>query len=140
ELRENGEIVGIRYEVPDLVEFASSTTPDAKGPGVDRMEFERSDPVSKPTLVTLTLEQIEERKARKRLLAPIVLDARRINMFQGQIERLLCATWRIRTEQRDLLIQEFQQRTRADIEANELSAIEQKATADLTAKLGRPPT
>jgi hypothetical protein len=138
ELRENGEIVGIRYEVPDFVQVASSTKPDAKGPGVDRMEFEPSDPVSK--LVTLTLEQIEERKARKRLLAPIVLDARRINMFHGQIERLLCTTWRIRTQQRDRLIQEFQERTRADIEANELPAIKQKATADLTAKLGRPPT
>jgi len=71
---------------------------------------------------------------------PIVLDARRINMFQGQIDRLLCTTWRVRTEQRDRLIGEFQQRTLAEIMANELPAIEQKATVDLTAKLGRPPT
>jgi WD40 repeat protein len=138
EVRENGDIVALRYDVPDAAQFATDF--EAKGPGVDRRDFVRSDPVTQPRLVTLTLDQVAARKTEQRILAPIVLDARRINMFSGQIDRLLCATWRVRTQQRDRLITLFQQRTRDEIVANDLAQIQQDATTALTAKLGRAPT
>ena len=139
EVRGNlGKITGIRYEVPDFVAQQSSI--EAKGPGVDRMDFTRDDPLNEPRLVTLALEQIDERKAAQRILAPIVLDARRINMFGGQIDQLLCTTWRIRTQQRNRVLGEWEQQERADIAANELAGIEQDATDDLTQELGHAPS
>ena len=139
EVRDNGVVTAIRYEVPDIDEEMAIGF-EAKGPGVDRLDFVRADPVNEPTLVTLTLDQIVDRKAQKRVLAPIVLDAQRINMFEGQIAQLLCITWRIRTDQRNRLIGEFQRSAREDIETNELTEIEQKARKALTEKLHRPPT
>lgn len=138
EERDAGAVSAIRYEVPDFVRFASDFT--ATAPGADRLDFVRSDPTNQPTVVTLTVEQILERKELRRVLAPIVLDARRINMVGGQIDQLLCATWRMRTQQRDRLIGEFQQHEHDEINANERPQIEQDAAADLTAELGRAPT
>jgi hypothetical protein len=138
ELRENGDIVALRYDIPDAAQHAADF--EARGPGVDRRDFVISDPLTQPRLVTLSLDQVAARKAEQRILAPTVLDARRINMFGGQIDRLLCVTWRVRTQQRDRLIALFQQRTRDDIIANGLAQIQQDATTALTAKLGRAPT
>src|SRR5262249_664341 len=54
EVRENGVITGIRYEVPDFVRQARENDNfTATGPGVDRLDFTRTDPVNEPTLVTL---------------------------------------------------------------------------------------
>jgi hypothetical protein len=138
EERDGGAVSAVRYDVPDFVQFTADFT--AKAPAVDRMDFARSDPVGEPTVVTLTVDQVLERKALGRVLAPIVLDARRIYMVGGQIDQLLCTTWLIRTRQRDRLIGAFQRRTRDEINANERAAIEQDAIADLTEKLHRVPT
>jgi WD40 repeat protein len=144
EERDSGAVSAVRYDVPDFVSFANDFT--ATAPGVDRLDFVRSDPANEPRIVTLTVDQVVERKelnrgkGERRVLAPIVLDAQRIYMVGGQIDQLLSATWRMRTQQRDRLINEFKQHTRDEINANERAAIEQDATADLTAKLGRAPT
>ena len=138
EEREGGAVSAVHYDVPDFVRFANDFTSTA--PGVDRLDFVRTDPTNAPTVVTLTVDQILSRKELNRVLAPIVLDAQRIYLVGGQIDQLLCATWLLRTRQRDRLIAAFQQRTRDDINANERAAIEQDATADLAAKLHRPPT
>jgi WD40 repeat protein len=118
EVREMGNIVWLRYDVPGFVPLNDAGEFTATGPGVDRLPFTRDDPVNDPTLVTLTIDQIVERKALNRVLAPIVLEARRINMFEGQIDQLLCVTWRVRTQQRNRLIDAFQRAKRAEIGAD----------------------
>jgi hypothetical protein len=55
----------------------------------------------------------------------------------GQIDQLLLASWRPRTQHRNWLIAEFEQQEREKIDANERAAIEADATADLTQKLHR---
>ena len=121
----------MRYDVPDFLSFANDFKPEVTAPGVDRLDFVRADEVSEPTVVTLTVGQILERKELKRVLAPIVLDAQRIYLVSGQIDQLLCATWRMRTRERDRLIREFQDRERDEINANERAQIEQDVAADL---------
>lgn len=131
EVREMGKIVGLRYDVRDFVQLNVAGEFVAKGPGVDRMSFTPPEP-AEPTLITLTLEQIVERKGVNRILAPIVLDARRINMFEGQIDQLLCVTWRVRTQQRNILIDRFKSQKHEEIEA--------EVRAELTNSLGHAPT
>jgi WD40 repeat protein len=116
ETRDSTGVTAVRYEVPDFARFATDIT-EAKGPGVDRLNFLRADPVNHPTWVTLTVDEILDRKAQKRVLAPIVLDARRINLDGGQIDQLLCCTWRVRTQERNRLINEFRSRRHDEIEA-----------------------
>ena len=136
EEREAGTVSAVRYDVPDFLSPANAFPP-ATAPGVDRLDFVRSDPANEPRVVTLTVDQIVERKelnrskGERRVLAPIVFDAQRIYIVGGQIDQLLCATWRMRTQQRDRLINEFRRRTRDDINANERPQIEQDVIADL---------
>jgi hypothetical protein len=139
EVREMGNVIGLRYDVPDFVPLNDSGEFTAKGPGVDRLPFTRDDSASDPTLVTLTIEQITERKALNRVLAPIVLEARRINMFEAQIDQLLCVTWRVRTQQRNALINTFQRARRAEIEADK-AALVAEVTEDLPDDLGHDPS
>jgi hypothetical protein len=131
EERDGGAVSAVRYDVPDFVRFADDFT--ATAPGVDRLDFVRADPTNQPTVVTLTVDQILERKDDnlRRVLAPIVLDAQRIYLVGGQIDQLLSATWRVRTQHRDRLIREFQDRERDKINANERAQIEQDVAADL---------
>jgi WD40 repeat protein len=138
EEREGGAVTVVHYEVPDFVRFDADIK--ATAPGVDRLDFVRADIANAPTIVTLTVDEILSRKELNRVLAPIVLDAQRIHMEGGQIDQLLCAPWLLRTRHRNRLIEAFKQRALDDINANERAAIEQDATADLTAKLNRPPT
>jgi WD40 repeat protein len=115
EVRDGAGVVAIRYVVPDYASVRADVE-EAKGPGVDRMDFQPPD-ASEPTVVVLTNEQVLERKAQQRVLAPIVLDARRIFMVGGQIDQLLCCTWRVRTQERDRLINAFRSQRRDEIEA-----------------------
>lgn len=139
EVRQMGNVVGIRYEVPDFVELEEAGDFDAKGPGVDRMPFTRDDPTNEPTLVTLTLDQILERKAANRILAPVVLDARRINMFEGQIDQILCVTYRVRTRERNRLVNARVRQRKQEIEAD-MASLVAEVTDELTQELGRAPT
>jgi WD40 domain-containing protein len=131
--RDGGVVSAVRYDVPDFLDFVDDFRPEVTAPGVDRLHFVRSDEVNEPRVVTLTIDEIVERKDDKlrRVLAPIVLDAQRIYMVGGQIDQLLSATWLLRTRHRDRLINEFKRRTRDDINANERAQIEQDVIADL---------
>lgn len=131
EERDGDAVSAVRYDVPDFLRFANDFKPEVTAPGVDRLDFVRADEVNEPTIVTLTVGQIIERKELKRVLAAIVLDAQRICRVGGQIDQLLCATWRMRTRERDRLIREFQDRERDEINANERAQIEQDVAADL---------
>jgi WD40 repeat protein len=130
EERDGGTVSAIRYNVPDFLS-PSNAFPPATAPGVDRLDFVRTDPMNEPTVVTLTVDQILERKESKRIIALIVLDAQRIFMVGGQIDQLLSATWRMRTQQYNRVISEFQQRERDEINTNERAQIEQDVAADL---------
>ena len=130
EERDGGAVSAVRYDVPDFLRFANDFKPEVTAPGVDRLDFVRADEVNEPTVVTLTVGQILERKELKRVLAPIVLDAKRIYLVGGQIDQLLCATWRMRTRERDRLIREFQDRERAQIEQDVAADLGGSATPE----------
>jgi WD40 repeat protein len=139
EVRRMGNVVGIRYEVPDFVALQEAGEFDAKGPGVDRMPFTRDDPTNEPTLVTLTIDEILERKAANRILAPVVLEARRINMFEGQIDQILGITYRVRTQERNRLVAARVRQRKQEIDAD-MATLVADVTDELTQKLGRAPT
>jgi WD40 repeat protein len=139
EVRQMGNVVGIRYEIPDFVALQDVGEFEATGPGVDRMHFTRDDPAGEPTLVTLTIDEILERKAANRILAPVVLEARRINMFEGQIDQILSITYRVRTQQRNRLVDARVRERKEEIEAD-MATLVADVTDELTQKLGRAPT
>lgn len=133
-----GKVEALRYRVSDFANI--STDLEASGPGRDRMEFSRTDPVNEPTLVSLTLEQIAARIEAKRLLAPITYNAERIHLVNGQIDHLLCLSRRERGEARDRAIRRFRDSTRAQIRADQGADIRAQVIVDLTTQLGRAPT
>lgn len=133
-----GKISALRYRVSDFQNLTNDL--QATAPGTDRMDFTRSNPAGEPTLVSLTLEQIAARIEAKRLFAPIIYNAERIHMVNGQIDHILCLSRRERSEARDRAIRRFRESTRAEIRQSQGAAIRQQAIADLTASLGRTPT
>jgi hypothetical protein len=116
ETRDSTGVTAVRYEVPDFAQFSADIL-QGTGPGVDRMSFLQHDPVGQPTVITLTVEEILERKELERVLAPIVLDARRVFLDGGQIDQMLCCTWLVRTRERNRLVNDFRSRRHDEIEA-----------------------
>lgn len=138
EQRAGGGVAGLRYRVRDFARIASDL--EANAPGRDRMDFSRLDPTNEPTLVTLTNDQMAERIASKRLLAPISYKAERIYLVDNQIDGLLCLSLRERAEQRRRLIDEFRAETKQQIRDDEGDDIRDEVIAELEQKLGRTPT
>lgn len=131
-----GQVSGLRYRVNDI----DRVVPLAEvAPGADRLPFVVDDP-AEPTLVTLTLDQAQERKDTDRLHAPVNYNAKRVHIVEGQIAHLLCLSRREENELRGVIVGEFRAEKKAEITADEGAQIEADAAVDLEALLGRPPT
>jgi hypothetical protein len=139
-----GAVTHLRYRVTDFAEHEADY--EALAPGTDRRSFRRADPAAEPTLVSLTLEQIDERSvpdradAPGRVLAPVALVPRRVHTPRGQIDHILCISRREIGEERSRLIDEFRARTRPEIEATEGERVRTEVAVELEEELGRPPT
>jgi hypothetical protein len=129
---------GMRYRVQDFLQRRADF--GATAPGTDRMAFSRSDPTGEPTLVSLTLAQIDERIAAHRLSAPVTYTAERIHLLENQIDALLVLSRRERAEQRQLLISAFRGRMFDVIVAEFGGEWRVQIIDELSQQLGRPPT
>jgi hypothetical protein len=131
-------VVALRYWVPDFLTITVGL--GSVGPGSDRMDYARLDPTNEPTLVTLTLDQIEERIAVGRLLAPITYTPERIHLVENQIDNLLCLSRRERNNIVDTLINNFGEGKRTDILDEDGDTIRDEISEELEEELERPPT
>jgi hypothetical protein len=139
-----GAVTHLRYRVADFVELEEGFT--AVAPGTDRRTFRRADPEGEPTLVSLTLDQIAERRVPDRedgparVLAPVALVPRRVHTPRGQIDHILCVSRREIEEERTRLVEAFRARTKPVIERREGARLRREERARLEEELGRPPT
>ena len=143
--RTDGAVTGLRYLVWDFNAHntdVNGTVADfrAFAPSTDRLEYERSDPIAAPSLVSLTLEQLAVRIPEKKVLAPLVYNAERISMLGGQVDQILVLTSRERAEAREQVEVRFRAQQRAFIEDESGDIIRLLVTAVLENELGRQPT
>lgn len=138
EERTGTSLSGVRYRVQDFGPRRADF--DAIAPGTDRMAFSRADPAGEPTLVSLSLAQIDERIAAHRLSAPVTYTAERIHLLDHQIDALLVLSRRERAEQRQLLVSAFRRRMFDVIVAEFGTEWRVQIIDELTQQLGRPPT
>lgn len=138
EERDAEAVSALRYEVLD---FASQTASLAAiAPGTDRMDYLRRDAIAEPTLVTLSLEQIAERIAAKRLFAPINYTAERIHLVDGQIDDLLMLSRRERNNLSNRLVRDFRNQMRAVVVTNYSDSLREDERQKFWLKNNRQPT
>jgi WD40 repeat protein len=129
-----GAVEGLRYRVADFEQIGGDLT--ATGPGQDRLPFTRTDLITEPTLVTLSMAQIAERIEKARLVASIHYTPERIFVVSHEIDGLLCMSVRERNELTNFEIERFKEKVR-DENRDEVRV---EVIADLDEELGRPPT
>jgi hypothetical protein len=138
----DGTISGLRYRVRDLASIADDLV--AVAPGTDRLPYATvaasTDPRREENLIALTLAQVDERIAGKRLAAPILYIPERIHLDHNAIRHVLALSSREIDELRSSLIDGFRRSEDARVRADQGAAIAQQATDDLRAALGREPT
>lgn len=132
----NGEVATLRYRVADLTEIAGDLAEVAPGP--DRRPFLPAD-AARPTLVGVTLDQVNDRIGSERLVHPIALAAMMIELVDNHIGLMLLISRREIDEERGRLIDRLRQDTEDDLRAD-LTDIETEETERLRTELGREPT
>jgi hypothetical protein len=142
ERSDEGVATALRYRVSDFQSHEADF--EATAPGVDRMGFSRADPNAEPALVSLTDEQIAARigdePEERRILAPITYTAERIHLVENEIDDLLCLSRRERSEQRQILIDEFRDGIEDEVRTEEGDGILEEVIEELEQELGRPPS
>jgi hypothetical protein len=137
--RHVGTLSGLRYRIND---YRALTEADLNrfAPGTDRLSYVAPQPLETPPLLSLTLAEIADRIATKRILAPLVYTPERINMFEHQIDLILAISSRERAELADQVERTFRNQMRSLIFAQFGATIRAQREAELTQSLGRPPT
>ncbi len=138
----DGEVTALRYRVAGFQNNQANF--EAIAPGVDRVEFNRTDPQNEPTLVSLTDEQITSRigedPTERRIFAPITYTAEQIHLVDNQIDQLLCLSRIERNEQRQFVIDAFRDEIEGEIRTDEGDDILEEVIEQLEQELGRPGT
>ena len=105
EERDGSDVSHLRYRVRDAVQFAADFTEIA--PGTDRRPFRVADP-AEPTLVSLTVEQIQSRMSidplERRLRELVRYRPHKIHLFEHKIDSMLVISTREIDEQRDAIL------------------------------------
>jgi hypothetical protein len=138
EERDGGDVSALRYRVNDFQGITADLA--AIAPGTDRLDYARADPVGEPLLVSLTNDQLAERIAAKKLLAPLTYTAERIHVVDGQIDQILALSSRERVERTDAVVRDFRNRMRTFIVQEFGESIRETVTQKLEEELGMPPT
>jgi hypothetical protein len=126
----NFAIVRLEYRVADFADHRLTLDPTRVFSATDRLDSVQN--VAEPVLFGLSVEQIVERIAAKKIVAPIDYVPKKVHLDEHKIFRMLCISTREVTEQIDAVIKKFRSDTRAALLA--------EVTAELQAELGMPPT
>ncbi len=134
---DDGHITALRYRVSNLADLADDLAEVA--PGTDRRPFLPADD-ARPTLVGLTLDQIEARiEEGGRLVHPIACVPKRIELVEHRIESLLLICRREIADERNRLIRDLRRAVEAEIRTD-LTEVVAEETERLRTELGRDPT
>lgn len=132
-----GQIVRLLYRVADLPDIAEDLS--ALAPGTDRRAFAEADDAAE-NLVALTMEQVEDRIATRRLFYPVLYVPRKVHIVGNQIRHLLLVTPREEREARRRLIRAARTAADAEVRANQGEAFRTEEIDRLQQDLGRDPT
>jgi hypothetical protein len=93
-----------------------------------------------PGLVAVTLQQVQDRIATRRIVSPVLYLPAKIHLDANTIDQLLVISKREQDEQRRTLVNAFRARTAAQIRADQGTTITTEETDRLRQSLGREPT
>lgn len=126
------------YRIRDIFAFAPDF--DQVFPATDRRDFERVTGDVESDLVRLTLAQIRDRIGESRIRSRIGYVPKDIFVQENQIRLMRCISETEIGEQRRLLLEDFRERTRAQILAEQGDALREQIREDLEQEGGEPPT
>ena len=126
------------YRIRDIFDFAPDF--DQVFPATDRREFERVEDDDEFNLVRLTLEQIRDRIAETRIRDRIGYVPKDIFVEGHQIRLMRCISDTEIGEQRRRLLEDFCERTRAEILAEQGDALREQIREELEQENGEAPT
>ena len=135
---DGGAITELWYRIRDIFDFAPDF--DLLFPATDRREFERVEDDDEFNLVRLTLEQIRDRIAETRIRERIGYVPKDIFVEGHQIRLMRCISETEIGEQRRRLLEDFRERTRAEILAEQGDALREQIREELEQENGEAPT
>lgn len=126
------------YRIRDILAIAPDF--DQVFPATDRRDFERVTGDAESDLVRLTLAQIRDRIGESRIRSRIGYVPKDIFVQENQIRLMRYISETEIGEQRRLLLEDFRERTRAQILAEQGDALLEQIREDLEQEGGEPPT
>jgi hypothetical protein len=135
---DDGAISELWYRIRDIFDFQADFEPVF--PATDRRDFERVDADAEVNLVRLTLGQIRDRIAESRIRAQIGYVPQDIFVEANQIRLMRCISDTEIGEQRRRLLEDFRERTRAEILAEQGDTLREQIRDELEEENGEPPT
>ena len=135
---EDGAVTELWYRVPGIFDFQADFFDIF--PATDRRDFERVIGDDESDLVRLTLAQVRERIAEARLRKQIGYVPQEIFVEDNQIRLMRCISDTEIGEQRHTLLEDFRERTRAEIVAEQGDELRERIREELEQENGEPPT
>ena len=135
---DDGTISELWYRVPDIFEFQADFFDVF--PATDRRDFERVVGDEESDLVRLTLAQVRDRIEESRLRKQIGYVPQDIFVEGNQIRLMRCISDTEIGEQRRRLLEDFRERTRAAIVAEQGDELREQIREELEQENGEPPT
>jgi hypothetical protein len=126
------------YRIRDIFDFAPDFDQDF--PATDRRDFDRVEGDAEFDLVRLTPEQIRDRIAETRVRERIGYVPKEIFVEGNQIRLMRCISDTEIAEQRRRLLDDFRERTRAAILAEQGDALREQIREELEQENGEPPS
>ena len=132
------EIERLDYRVQDHASHSTWLNPARIFSATDRLPSMQNS--TEPILFGLTAQQIVERMALKKILAPIEYLPKKVHLDDHKIFRMLCITPREIQEQVTILERNFRNQTRVQIINAQGVTLRDAARAELEAEIGVTPT
>jgi hypothetical protein len=133
-----GTVSELWYRIRDIFAFASDF--ELVLPATDRRDFEQVRGDAEPDLVRLTLDQIRDRIGESRIRRRIGYVPKDVFVEGNQIRLMRCISDTEIAEQRRRLLDDYRERTRAQILAEQGDALREQIREDLGQEGGEPPT
>ncbi len=135
---DDGAVDELWYRVPEIFDFQVDFFDVF--PATDRRDFERVVGDDESDLVRLTLRQVRDRIAEERLRKEIGYVPQDIFVEGNQIRLMRCISETEIGEERRILLEDFRERTRAEIVAEQGDELREQIRDELEEENGEPPT